>query len=142
MALGGQTPPMYEAILVPTDGRENTERAIEEAIGLAAAHDATLHALYVVNSAALAPGIDFEDLESVGRGAVDHVAERARAAGVEGVETNVTHGLRHRAILTYVEREGVDIVVMGREKRLDRLLREGVSDRVSAGAPVPVLIVE
>jgi len=36
---------MYDRILVPTDGRESTERAIDEAIGLASEHDATLRAI-------------------------------------------------------------------------------------------------
>lgn len=133
---------MYGDILVPTDGRENTERAIEEAIGLANAHDATLHVLYVINSATLAPGIDFEDLRSIGQQAVDHVAERATAAGVETVETTVTHGLRHQAILAYADEHGVELIVMGRHRRLERLFRGGVSDRVSDESSVPVLVVE
>jgi len=41
----------YERILVPTDGSEATRRAVEHGIGLAAEHGATIHALYVVNSA-------------------------------------------------------------------------------------------
>ena len=133
---------MYETILVPTDGRSNTERAIEEAIELAKAHDATLHALYVINSAAIAPGIDFEDLESVGEGAVEYVAELASERGHDDVETKVTHGLRHQAILDYAEAHDVDIIVMGRHRGIERFLRGGVSDRVSKGATVPVLVVE
>lgn len=133
---------MYDAILVPTDGRENTERAIDEAIGLARAHGATLHALYVVNSSAIAPGIDFDDLEDVGAEAVEYVAERAAAAGVDETETAVTHGLRHRAILDYATDRDVDLIVMGRSRGLDRFFRTGTSDQVSETAPVPVLVVE
>ncbi|GAB3031734.1 universal stress protein [Natronobiforma cellulositropha] len=132
---------MYDRILVPTDGREHTERAIEEAIGLANVHDATLYVLYVINSAALAPGIDFEDLESIGERAVSHVADRASAAGV-ATETSVTHGLRTRAILTYATDHDVDLIVMGRNRGLERFLRGRVSERVSDAASVPVLVVE
>ncbi|WP_254768587.1 universal stress protein [Salinilacihabitans rarus] len=132
---------MYDAILVATDGGAGAERAIEEAIELATVHDARLHALYVVNSSAIAPGVDFEDLESIGRDAVDHVAATAREAGLEDVETAVTHGLRHRAILDYVDAHDVDLVVVGRGRGLDRLLRGGTSDRVFEAASVPVLVV-
>ncbi|WP_255171785.1 universal stress protein [Natrononativus amylolyticus] len=133
---------MYDAILVPTDGRENTERAIDEAIELARVHDATLHTLYVVNSSAIAPGIDFDDLEEIGAEAVAYVAGRAGEAGVEDVETAVTHGLRHQAILDYAARNGIELIVMGRQRRLERLFRGGTSDRVSEEASVPVLVVE
>lgn len=133
---------MYDDILVATDGRENTERAIEEAIGLANVHSATLHVLYVINSAALAPGIDFEDLQSIGRGAVEHVAERAGAAGVADVETTVTHGLRTKSILAYADENNVDLIVMGRNRGLERFLRGRVSERVSDASPIPVLVVE
>ncbi|RQH02496.1 universal stress protein [Natrarchaeobius oligotrophus] len=133
---------MYERILVPTDGRENTERAIDEAIDLAGEHDATLHTLYVINSAAIAPGIDFDDLEEIGQQAVDYVANRARENGVEDVERNVIHGLRHRAILQYADEHDIDLVVLGRRQKLDHLLRGSVSERVSSEATIPVLIVD
>ncbi|ADD06968.1 UspA domain protein [Natrialba magadii ATCC 43099] len=133
---------MYDTILVPTDGRPNTERAIEEAIGLADAHDATLHALYVINSAEIAPGVDFEDLEPIGESAVEYVADRAAVAGVSAVETCVQHGLRHQAILDYADAHDVDLIVVGRTSGLDRYLRKSVSKQVSEEASIPVLVVE
>ncbi len=48
---------MYADVLVPTDGRESTGRAIDEAITLTSEQGATLHALYVVNSARIEPGL-------------------------------------------------------------------------------------
>ncbi|ELY54668.1 UspA domain-containing protein [Natronococcus amylolyticus DSM 10524] len=133
---------MYDSILVPTDGRENTDRAIDEAIELARVHGSTVHALYVVNSAAIAPGMDFEDLEVAGEEAVDYVAERAADAGLEDVRTTVTHGLRHRAILQYADDHDIDLIVMGRNRGLDRFLRKSVSDRVATDSTRPVLVVE
>ena len=133
---------MYDSILVPTDGRTNTERAIEEAIELAAVHDATLHALYVINSAEIAPGIDFDDLEPIGEEAVAYVAEQAAEAGLEDVRTSVRHGLRHRAILDYADAHSVDLIVMGRNRSLERFLRTSVSSRVATDASTPVLVVE
>ena len=42
---------LYDRILVPTDGSDGVERAVAHAIDLAKVHGATLHAVYVVNSA-------------------------------------------------------------------------------------------
>jgi nucleotide-binding universal stress UspA family protein len=133
---------MYDHILVPTDGSENTERAIERAIEMAKTHGATLHALYVIHSSAIAPGIDFDDLEGVGRQAVDHVEERAVEAGVSDVRTTVRHGLRHRAIFDYADENDVDLIVIGRHKSLDHLVRTSLSKKVANEATVPVLVVE
>jgi nucleotide-binding universal stress UspA family protein len=133
---------MYDSILIPTDGRENTDRAIEQAIELAGVHGATLHALYVINSAAIAPGMDFDDLEPAGEEAVAYVAARANDAGVDDVRTTVTHGLRHRAIMDYADEHDVDLIVMGRNRGLERFLRKSVSDRVATDSSKPVLVVE
>lgn len=133
---------MYDTILVPTDGRENTDRAIEEAIELASVHDATLHTLYVINSAEIAPGMDFDDLEPIGEEAVEYVARQAAEAGIENVKTTVRHGIRHQAILDYADEQAVDLIVMGRNRGLERFLRSSVSDRVAEDASTPVLVVE
>ncbi|NGM71195.1 universal stress protein [Natronolimnobius sp. AArcel1] len=133
---------MYDDILIPTDGRANTERAIEEAIDLAGVHGATLHALYIIHSSAIAPGMEFSDLEDAGSEAVDYVAGQAAEAGVTDVETMVRHGLRHEAILDYAQQHGIDLIVMGRNRGLERFLRTSVSEQVSADATTPVLIVE
>lgn len=133
---------MYDAILIPTDGRPNTERAIEEAIELARVHDATVHALYVINSAEIAPGMEFTDLEPIGQEAVEYVVSRAADAGIDDVKTTVTHGLRHQAILDYAANHDVDLIVMGRNRSLDRFFRKSVSEQVSKEAPNSVLVVE
>ena len=132
---------MYDAILLPTDGRPNTDCAIEEALELAAVHDATLHVLYVINSAEIAPGIDFEDLESIGADAVDHVAALAADSGLDDVRTTVTHGLRARSILEYASEHEVDLLVMGRHRGLERLRRSSLTKQVASDASVPVLVV-
>ncbi|MDS0477702.1 universal stress protein [Natrinema sp. 1APR25-10V2] len=133
---------MYQDVLIPTDGHENTEQAIDEAIELAAEMDARLHALYVINSAALAPGITFADLETIGQQAVEYVRDRALEAGVERVEECVTHGLRGESILRYAADHDVDLIVMGRHRELDHLVRGSVSKQVSEEATAKVLVVD
>jgi nucleotide-binding universal stress UspA family protein len=140
---------MYDRILVPTDGSAGTRRAIDHAIELAEAHDATLHGLYVVNTASYASfsmetaweGIG-DMLRDEGEAAVAAIRERAGAAGVP-VETAVLEGSPSREIVRYAEEQDCDLVVMGTHGRggIDRLLLGSVAERVVRASEVPVLTV-
>ncbi|RLM53647.1 universal stress protein [Halobellus sp. Atlit-31R] len=138
---------MYDTILVPTDGSTATDGAIEHAIELAKQYDATVHALYVVDTGAyssLEMGSDIvaEALQEEGNSAVDGVAERAEAAGVD-VETAVEAGIAHRVIVDYVADEDVDLVVMGTHGRtgVGRFLLGSVAEKVVRTADAPVMTV-
>ncbi|WP_460918485.1 universal stress protein [Salinarchaeum chitinilyticum] len=140
---------MYERILVPTDGSAGVERAVDHAIDLAAAHGATIHAVYVVNTASYG-GIPMETswdgirdvLSEEGEAALDRVTELAAAAGVE-VETAVVDGSPSRQIVEYAEQVDCDLIVMGTHGRggLDRLLLGSVAERVVRSSEIPVLTV-
>ena len=140
---------MYDRILVPTDGSAGTRRAIDHAIRLAQAHDATIHGLYVVNTASYASfsmetaweGIG-DMLRDEGEAAVEAIRERAEAAGVP-VETAVLEGSPSREIVRYAEAQSCDLVVMGTHGRggIDRLLLGSVAERVVRASAVPVLTV-
>lgn len=138
---------MYERILVPTDGSEATKRAIDNAVDIASRYDATVHALYVVDTtvyASIETGADLvvESLEQEGQKAVGAVVDRARAAGVE-TESAVVTGSTHRAILDYAGEQGIDLIVMGTHGRtgLDRYLLGSVTEKVVRSSDVPVLTV-
>ena len=138
---------MYDTILVPTDGSDASEGAVEHAIELATQYDATLHALYVVDTGAyssLEMGADIvaEALEEEGSKAVDQVASEASEAGVD-VETAVRTGIAHRAIVEYVTEQGVDLVVMGTHGRtgVGRFLLGSVAEKVIRTADAPVMTV-
>ncbi|MFB6107858.1 MAG: universal stress protein [Haloplanus sp.] len=139
---------MYDAILVPTDGSEGVEETLRHALSLARDHDATVHALYVVDRRfELAADEDREELTARladrGEEAVAAVADRAREAGLDAV-TDVREGIPYKTVLDYVEEAGVDVVVMGTHGRTgrDRLAHLGsVTDRVVENATVPVFVV-
>jgi len=141
---------VYDQILVPTDGSEGAERAVDHAIELASAYGATVHALYVVDTAALVDldeaAVDSdlltESLSDRGREAVDRIAKRAADAGVDA-ETAVERGRPVGAILDYATDHGVDVIVMGTRGRsgLDRLLLGSVTEKVVRKSRVPVLTV-
>lgn len=139
----------YERILVPTDGSEATREAIQHAVDLAAEHDATIYALYVVNSASFA-GLPMESSwESVasmmneeGAAALEVVEDVASEHGVP-VETELLDGSPSRAIVRSAEDNGCDLIVMGTHGRggIDRLLLGSVAESVVRSSSVPVLTV-
>jgi len=141
---------MYDDVLIPTDGSEAVDRALDHAIPLASDHDATVHALYVVDGRVLAANSGdlreavAADLRSQGDTAVQAVADRAGAAGLN-VETTVTQGTPDTEIVAYAASNDVDLVVLsptGKSPR-ERIQSLGsVSDRVADDATVPVLLIK
>lgn len=135
---------MYEHVLLPTDGSEGTERAVEHAIDLADNYDATLHVLSVVDDS------EFRALDALNeerlRSKRDAVVERTTNAAAErGVEANavVRNGSPGEEILAYVDEADIDVIVMGTRGRsgIDRVLLGSVTESVVRQAPVPVMTV-
>jgi nucleotide-binding universal stress UspA family protein len=137
----------YQTVLVPTDGSDAVDRALDHALRIAADHGATVHGLYVVDGRVLAAAGDGRDsvaadLRAEGERAVAAVADRAAAAGVEAT-TAVREGTPDVAIRDYAAEADADVVVMaphGRTGR-ERLRSLGsVTERVVSGADRPVLV--
>lgn len=139
----------YERILVATDGSEPAIRATTEAVTLAKAFDATLHAVYVLevaepppwfNDPAVEPGVDTK----AGR-AIDGVVSAAADRGLEReVVTTILQGKIGPAILSYADEHDIDLIVVGTHGRtgLDRLLIGSVAEHLVREAPVPVVTVQ
>ena len=138
---------MYNCILVPTDGSAGMTRVIDHASELAAAHDAALHFLYVVNTASFANLPMETSWESVTTMLREEGEDALRAAekraGVERVVTEMREGPPSREIVEYAGEAGCDLVVMGTHGRggLNRLLLGSVAERVVRSSDVPVLTV-
>lgn len=140
---------MYERILVPTDGSAGVERAIEQAVEIAAAHGSTIHAVYVVNTANFASlpmetsweGVN-DMLREEGEEALARVREIADVHDVP-VQTRMLEGGPSNEIVAFATEEGCDLIVMGTHGRggIDRLLLGSVAERVVRSSPVPVLTV-
>jgi nucleotide-binding universal stress UspA family protein len=140
---------MYDRILVPTDGSTGTRRAIDHAIQLAETHDATVHGIYVVNTASYASfsmetaweGIG-DMLRDEGETAVAELRSISTAADID-IKTEILEGSPSREIVRYAEESGCDLIVMGTHGRggIDRLLLGSVAERVVRASEVPVLTV-
>lgn len=141
---------MYDDILIPTDGSDESLATLEHAVEVGAHRGATLHVLFVVNKRLYIAAPDDEerervraDLEKRGDDAIEATVEAAREAGVDVVSER-RDGVPHREILRYVDEHGVDLVVMGTHGRTgrDRLESLGsVTERVVEAAGVPVFVV-
>jgi len=139
----------YERVLVTTDGSDAADAAVDHAIAVAGAYDATLHALSVVDIEALAAGPTaapptdlLETLGEQSREATDAIADRAEEAGVETV-TEVREGFPGPGILEYADEEGIDLIAMGTHGRtgVNRILLGSTTERTIRRSPVPVMSV-
>jgi nucleotide-binding universal stress UspA family protein len=140
---------MYEKILVPTDGSKGTNDAVEHALDIADKYDATVHALYVVNTSAystLPADSNWESitaaLEEEGKQATAEIAEMMEESDVDTVR-EVEEGVPHKTILEYADDNGVDLIVMGTHGKtgLDRFLLGSVTEKVVRASETPVLTV-
>ncbi len=137
---------MYDQLLFPTDGSEGASTAFEHVLDLAAAHDATVHILAVVDTGG-------DGLRRVGEDAVDDlerqseslVSETAATAEERGVDTvtAVERGYPYREIVDYANAQGVDQIAMPTHGRrgIERFLLGSTTERVVRRADVPVLTI-
>ncbi|GAA0470862.1 universal stress protein [Halococcus dombrowskii] len=141
---------VYDRILVPTDGSEPAAAAVRHALDLADRYDATLHALFVVDtdkSWMTVSKVEVHDaLWEVGRETATRVLAEVEAvtadAGVELV-TEILEGSPDRRIPEYAAENGIDLVVMGTHGRtgLQHRLLGSVTERVIRETTVPVMAV-
>ncbi len=140
---------MFRRILVPSDGSEHALRAVRAAAGLAERFDAEVVLLTVVSVpqalvmvAGIGDDVVEEYVEKTGREALAPALEEFAAHRVE-VEVKVEVGAAAEEIVRQAHETGADLVVMGKRGlgEIRGLLLGSVSDRVTHGLSVPVLLV-
>lgn len=130
-------------ILVPTDGSELSNAALEEALDLFP--DADVHALHVVQTSQVpTEGADtYADV-------ADEEAEAAleTAAGIADdhdreIQTSTKEGHAAKTIVSFAEDNDVEYIVMGSAGRsgVSRLLMGSVAEMVVRHAPCSVMVV-
>jgi nucleotide-binding universal stress UspA family protein len=145
----GGTAMSYDEILLASDGSDAAVAAVEHALSLAEAFDATLHVVYVLDVAEHAPGQHDEGehpkLVEAREDALEGPLERAEAAGVDATSVAVRRGGGDvgDALVAYADEHDVDLVVTGTHARsgLDRLIVGSVAEHLVRTAPVPVVTV-
>ena len=137
---------MYETILVPTDGSDPANRAVEHALTLADRYDARVHAMYCVEThrygepALSSAELVLNRLEERGQAMLEEFAARADNDGIE-CSWHVCHGRPWDAIRETADDQNADLIVIGYQGESHR--RDGkigsVAERVVRTADCPVL---
>ena len=147
---------MYHKILLPTDGSKFAEKAAEHAIWIASKSGAEIIVLNVIETSSLV-GLPAEDLivrikemlKEEGRRSLERISEMVteeeKELKIEDIKVTLKteEGSPADAILKTVEKEDVDLVVMGTSGKhgLDRFLLGSVTEKVVRSAKCPVLAV-
>jgi nucleotide-binding universal stress UspA family protein len=137
----------YENVLVPTDGSDAATHAADHLLEFAAALDATVHVLSVVDDFTLGPDVRStiagKESEQAATDAVETIVSAAETHGITDVVRHVEHGGPAEVILDCIETNDVDAVGMGTTGRrgTDRILLGSVAEETVRSAPVPVVTV-
>ena len=139
---------MYETILIPTDGSDRANRAVEHALTLADRYDADVHALYCVEThrygepALSSTEIVLDTLEDQGAELLQEVSDRAAADGIK-CSWDVCHGRPWEAVRSKAADLDADLVVIGYQGQSHtKTGRIGsVAERIVRTANRPVLTV-
>lgn len=144
--------PLFQHLLITTDGSRLAEDAARKALGLAKALGARATALtvslpYRVFTAAYVMVSDTEEVynEECRRGAARYLAPIKEAAGAAGVvcdELHVFHEQAYAAIIYAAEQRGCDLICMASHGRtgLTALVVGSVTMKVLTHSRMPVLV--
>lgn len=140
---------MPRSIVVGTDGSQQAERALDEAVSIAARDGAKLHIVTAfpdpalirerITSGATAAPVN---LSQVADSVLNRAAERASEQGVEA-EVSASEADPAEAILDLAAKVDADLIVVGSRglSGIQRFLMGSVSAKVSEHAGCSVLIV-
>ena len=138
---------MIKNVLVPVDGSEGADRAIEQAIMIAKMCDAKINFLYVADINQLAINAVLSDaiLDSVTK-AGNVILERAMEMVPEGIlkESFSDTGAPAVVVLDFAESNNIDLIIMGSRGLgvVKGVLLGSVSQYVVEQAKCPVMVVK
>ncbi|MEW6638423.1 MAG: universal stress protein [Actinomycetota bacterium] len=135
-------------ILFATDGSEDSRRAMEAAIDLAAKTGSELHVVHVglLSPWAMPDAMSdqqYERLVHQARRVLDEEAARIREAGAEIAEAHLKMGRADVEIVRLAEQIGAGLIVVGSRGRgaIARILLGSDAESIVRHAPCPVLVV-
>jgi nucleotide-binding universal stress UspA family protein len=141
---------VIKKILLPTDGSEKAEEALESGIELASSIGASVVGLYVIDTSSfvsLPETFMWENvrelLDEEGKKALKYVEAAAKKRNVK-LKTLVRDGNPAKEIVNTTAEEKIDLIVMGTAGRtgLDRFFLGSVSEKVLRYAPCSVMVVK
>lgn len=147
---------MFERILIPYDGSNGAEKALEHAITLARLCDAQLVVLTVYRHhsmleaslsmvrGAIDPGGNLDQaMRAAAREAADYAKKKALAAGLGQVSAFIKAGQPARTIIAFGKERACDLIVLGSRGMgsTEGYLLGSVSHKVTGLSDCPVLVV-
>lgn len=140
---------MYDNILIPYDGTDESRKGARHGVELASAVGATVHALYVIDLPGAPRTVyvrdDEEEMrkeyEEFGEEVTSEIHEMATERGVR-CEKVLKSGSIHKEIVSYADENDMDLIVMGSAYRgtLGAVFG-GSAERVVRASQVPVTTV-
>lgn len=133
---------MYRSILVATDDSSQADVAASRAVELADTFDATLHAIYVINSRFGRTTATKEPYKQAGRVVLDEIDVEASRRDIS-VTTALAEGRPADQILDYADVHGVDLIAIGGKSKstAERFFIGDTTEKVVRHAPMSVLVV-
>lgn len=139
--------PLFEKILVPLDGSEQSIWALGKAVQIAknVGGEITLINVYSLSSFAITPNQLYKYIKAMrkyGEGILEDGRKKAGAEGVQA-ETLLVNGHPVEEILKTAREGNFSLIVIGARglSKMKELLMGSVSDAVTKHAPCPVLVV-
>ncbi|MGD6875055.1 universal stress protein [Bacillus infantis] len=138
---------MYKRILLAIDGSEHSERATDQAAGLAELSGASIEIVYVADYSKAMTDVlhtqSKEDLDLARREKLLPFEERLEALGTS-FSVKILHGEPGPAIVEYANSSDADLVVIGSRglNALQEMVLGSVSHKVVKRTDCPVLIVK
>lgn len=136
----------YDTILVPTDGSERAEEAVEVAFRLAEEQDAAVHSLFVVDTflygepALSSVELFIDEIKDQGWDLLSEVVGRGSERGLDIVR-EIRHGEPHEVIVEYADEIDADLIVMGYQGQTHRKHRGTVVEHVLEATDRHVLVI-
>jgi len=139
----------FKKILFPVDFSEVSPKIASWVLATAEKYDSEIHLLFVARNlehfvGISVPMVSIEEFQNeVVRGAEASIEEFAdiHFKGYPKCRTHVVAGDAAEEIIKYIEKESIDLLIMGTHGRkgIERVLFGSVADRVIKTSPVPVL---
>jgi nucleotide-binding universal stress UspA family protein len=139
---------MYQHILIPTDGSELSQKALDHGVAIAQALKAKVTVITV--SPFLTPGFDAgivsayeKEVAASAKKYLDAAEKAAAAAGVRCEAMHVVNKHPYQAIIDTAKLKGCDLVVMASHGRrgISAVVLGSETVKVLTHSPTPVLVV-
>jgi len=141
--------PVFTNIIVAIDGSEASRRAFDRALVIAKAGNASLHAVYVVETGLFSSlpadntvEIMYNVLQKEGESVLASAKEQATAVGIT-LTTHLKFGHAGSEVIALADQNKADLIVVGShgKSQTDRLLIGSVSNFVVTHSKVSTMVV-